>query len=917
MRINPWLLLALSLLALSLRAGETAPMKTELIAAPEITLPEAAAKVEAAWKLKDFRARLLKSGATGRTDAFWELLNLCEADAKARGDADIAAVMSWLLFEAQLLRDVNLAAPLYIKLPVVLPELGVKILAQRMESSLANIGLNVSGHEPWLWPDFREIDKTALLTAAQRTFEQTPKNNPLVRLQLAATLLACGGGDAPKEFSAARLAVEKSHPQQARQCLTQLVEGLVNAGVKDALLPLLDLAEADAAEGPVTAPVSGSFRGSDARPRTAQSTLFRALGWIQQSSWQYPQNDGTQRIELPAARAWLEKNAAAQTWNSKKKVFTCDSSPPGKEALYAAAKVFEQKYGFEAIDRLVAGPQELNTIIKELIALFERTPEAAKDPAGADLLLGLLEARGGREGVMYDDRSLMLVQLPKMDAKLGERLWVYALRKALSRDGTETVFQSLEPDPAVVRAACLALLPEYQKAFDSAVAAGNSAGVLQAGMQMLFLDGRPDEAKMLEHMAKAPLEWVSGRREGKLHRWGFTLFNARRMGYLRYLLMLGAKDVASYRAKRGDAHPIGQFQHICSWNDHTDGNPGSGEEQLALCRKWLEENESKLMWDRERHRITGARSPAKAQLAATIEPLTALGFKMDDLMNAVGYAEQEAARRMLESILGTVQPTADAAKNAAIAKAIFALADVSKASENDDHSRKLMAAVSRISREAGVEALTAMLSRELELTVKNNSTGRLSMLENRFIGVDPAVLSAAREKLAAQYRKKVEEPEATTAHERSINLVHYLWLGGELDIPRLEKILADLNKTGGERRIDFEQWAKVIGDTGNLSGLRLLLALAKVNPASRMMTLARFESFCGFYNSVNRQLVPREPDARLEFVANWFATNEKEIKWSPERRSFVAPVMPEQPRPAPQGTAPVKPPAPPAEPKEF
>ncbi len=143
---------------------------------PQVPLPAAELTAAAGrWKLDRAAERAAQPGAAGQHDLFWEILRLWEKDEKARADADLEAVMSWLLFDAGLAGDGNLADPVYGKLPALAPRLGERLLDRRLGGWIATVqAAGASGGEPWLWAEFPGMDRKALAEAVAALCLATP-----------------------------------------------------------------------------------------------------------------------------------------------------------------------------------------------------------------------------------------------------------------------------------------------------------------------------------------------------------------------------------------------------------------------------------------------------------------------------------------------------------------------------------------------------------------------------------------------------------------------------------------------------------------------------------------------------------------------------------------------------------------------
>ncbi|HEY3323913.1 MAG TPA: hypothetical protein VGP72_25905 [Planctomycetota bacterium] len=913
--------LALTLLtACSLHGLENIPQKAAPLAPPEKELTAAAKE----WQLKNLAERLAQPGAAGVQDVFWEVLQLYEKEPKARKDHDLEVLMDWMLFSANLWNNPNTSEPALIKLPPLVPASGAKLLDKCINKWMTNLGGGGEdryvpagpGTAPWQWPEFSRIDPTVLAAAVRRALE--PSHNPQARLWLAAALLACGDAEGQKELATARALVEKNYSVQGGHTYAQILDSLINAGVRQALPLLIEQAEQHK-ETP-----QPSDEGAFSSPQQqALTRICQLLGW----NWTPTQaeNEGNKpaptdyKVEFARLRSWLKTHMSELVWDPARRRFTGNAPPPGWETIWKAAVAVEKKFGLKCLVSIAQGRDARQTV-QGVLDLIEKSTAAANDEDVGTLLLELLQQPATDCWWAIEGNRRLLVQVPKLNPKLGAKVWTTALQRSLTSPGHGSVglFMVTEADPAIVKEACATLLPEEQKKYDEARAAGNIDGALQSAMRLLILGAKPDRKQLAELIEKAPLEWTgAGRDQSKFRHWGDTLGGVNRTGSLRLLLATSTGELANYGKKRQSFDSLGLFQHRCGWTDSVEGiMAGTGEEVLAKCEAWLDENEAKLKWDQKKNRFVGALSPEKAALERSLQPLVRSGIKVDELLDAQRYGQREAARRLIDSTLRAVG-NPQFAKDPELGSALDSLAALAQGEGPVDTTlRNLLIALSRIDHAAGVKLWSAQIRRDLDTWFKGGglkplteaavTKGFATLAEE----IDPTVLKDARALLLPAYQAELNEKKEMDVEHRAICALICIYLGADIDDAALLKLFAEAGKL--PRQLFLEAAASHICGTGNPAGLRALLLIAKAGTErTRRQAMYSFEVHTGLAYEAARPMFSHDSDVRIEQYLAWFKGHEKEFLWNAERHSFSVPKLPRVPVDVPDFNRPVKPPAPP------
>lgn len=588
--------------------------------APALPAKELAAAAER-WKLDKAAERAARPGPTGQHDLFWQVLHLWEKDAPSRADADLRAVVEWLLFTAGLVRDGRLADPVYRKLPGLVPELGARILGMRLESWLAGAGTHSGSQAPWSWPEFPDVDKKVLAGAVRSAAKSDPRNNPVVRFWLAAALAACGAEEGEAELAAAWAAVRKDLPSQSGALASAAASGLAGAGVKAGLGLLQEQAEAEldnlerlGAAGQMPAP-------------PPLMSLQRLLGWHAETIATL----GEHRNRLAAVRQALEKGADKLQWDAGAKRFT-GLVPPGTERLAAAARALPDRYHLRTDSALAGGREACRQLFAQLVTLMGRDAAAARDPALAELALALLEV--ARPETDRRLRRQLLVALPAVSRPLGVRCWARFLADRLEavEPGTLRIADDLlnldrqlqDLDRTLLPEARKLLLPEMKKAFEAA--ADQGAGErLKRALAYLYAGGPAAEVKLPELLAAAEQPGGFSRGRGVLANWAQGLVEAGNVEGLHLALADVREDLDRRAAHNAHATALMAFLWLSGLSKERYQPVLARDDEtlvrdLAACARWLGASGDKLKWDAKAGRFAPPEGLAPPDLASLRPP---------------------------------------------------------------------------------------------------------------------------------------------------------------------------------------------------------------------------------------------------------------------------------------------------------
>jgi hypothetical protein len=880
-------------------------------------VPKELAAAAERWKLERAAERAAQPGVAGQHDLFWEVVKLWEADAKARADADLAAVVDWLLFTVGLWNDQNLADPVYGKVPTLVPALGDKLMDKRLAVWVASLQTSSGGGEPWTWADFPGLDKKALAAAVGRQMKSGPRSNPVARAWLAVLLASAGDEKGLEELSAARAALEKDLPSRAGQINAAMATSLSNAGIKACLPLLLDLAEAElaGAKAPPPAdrfgrPMPGDFGGGYG-PGTVPWSLTRfhqLVGW---PTAKLSAAGADLKAAVAKARTWLKDSYPRLAWDAKLRRFTGGVVQPGMERLGAAAAAVEKKWNLSVLDRLGSGQQTYYGALQELVGVMENQAEAAKDPAAIELFSILLE-EAGPSLPSYGSSDSLRTRLARLSPELAGRYMACGIKTSLlSRGGSNLDYylQSLSAgDAKAVKEAMAILAPEMEKLYAEAAKGTDAERTLNLALACLFTGAKLDKKELAALVAKAPASSGGYSGDSTLAQRAQSMARCGRTGGLRLLLAVGRKEIGRYSTD-GANHPIRQFGQLAGWRAFGESTAGTAEEELARAEAWLDKYDSRLVWDRNRGQFTGALPPGmETAIAAAEAAKERWGLKVDE---ALAGGSQDAARRLFSEIIELMEKKPEAAADGQLAALALALVEPGRIDDNyDDLLReRLYVKLPKLNREAGVKAWTNMLRKRLlgEGTPRRDP-GDLAYLGTRLKGYDPTVAAEAAKALLPELKKSWDAAPADKFEDRVGRAMAYVFAGGDLPKEDLDKLLAEADKLGSSGYSRLAQWSQPIAQAGNPAGLKLMLTSARNNRATRANTLGQFdyltsrkaERFGGdYYNLTDEQQIER-----VDACLKWLEENQKNLEFVPGQNRFKLKVEAPGPKDPKKGPGP-------------
>jgi len=862
-------------------------------------LPAAALKaLGEKYKIENASERCSTPGAAGQHDLFWELISLCEKDEKARADADVGSALQFLLFRANLARDPVTAEVATRKLPLLHEDIGAKLLDDKLKHWMTNTSLNANGSEPWFWPEYADIDRKALNKAVRRLAATGPKHNPVAKMWIALALLSADDPDAAKEIAAARTNLQKNMPAQAGSLYQNAIRGMAENGVRAALPWMLQQAEQEIAE---SAQMPEHQRFNNSLPR-----IYQLLGWP-------ASNNPNPKQDFPRVKEWLDKNIAGLKWDRNRRRFLADAPPPGMEALYTAAQTVEKAHGIKCLDLLLTGGGN-EALLLEVFKLIQAKPETAKDAAVGELLVAVFGS-ANRQYVRED----MVTQLNKIiavNAELGAKLWAQIIRQSFVQNpqyGPANLTRQLtKGDAAAVNAAFAMLAAEYQKEFEAAAKTGTPDQLLALQLQALYCGAKLEKKALAPLLEKAGADWT--RRDGKLGQWASSMVRAGRTAGLRLQLLQAEREIAA-GVEAQNFHTVRNFQHQAGWGDEYERSALTPQEQLARAEEWLNRNEAKLKYDENNQRFTGALSPEKEQLAALLEPFQKK-YKLAEV--SMSGNVRTIARTAFNALMTLLQANADAAKDESVGALVCALMDAGQMRQDESLASRLLVELPKYSTAAGVQVWSRTIRRSIDEGLRNNSVYSIVNTDRRYITQQPAIVAEARKALAPEMLKLWQDSAKDTPQQKLLKGVAALYVGAEITIDDLAKVLKDLEAVGDDSRRGVPQAAEEIVKSGNASGLSLLLLGAQTLPESRTGYLGRFEQLISYDGGGMRvhQLNEEQVTKRIEYYFGWLKENAGKLVWDPKVQKFKPPAPPTPPAvapPQPARPAAVPPPPPPVE----
>lgn len=851
------------------------------------------------WKMSRVWERLNQVGLMGQQDLFWELVHLWEKDEKSRSDKDLIAIMDRLLFRANLWSNTTLATPINEKVVAFVPSLGDRILDKRLQTWLNSAREHSTGAEPWRWARFHELPRERLAAAVNRLIETGPKHNPVARLWMTAALLSVDKDKGTAAFTEARTKLKKDLPTKADSISLSIIVSLAEGGIKDALPMLLDLAESGTKP---TSPMPRSrFSPSYTPSHSALPTFYRLTG----VRWTYASGRQDQTNALAQARKWLEANFKTISWDAKKRRYVGAVAYPGMEAIQAPAVAVKKKFGFECLERLAEGKLTYGKALLELASLMETKPEAVKDKDMRALVSGCIDSI---KNAYENELPMILGKMPRIDPELGARLWsrrviLGAPRQGLS--GFSTLFKGL-PDLPPEKAAIFRkhVSDELQKEETKQLKAGANTKALAMHVAGLFLGNPPNQAKLAQLTAKAPSERAATDQSRQLEYCATEVIQSGNVNGLKLLLMLGRKDLKSYKT-RGYSHPITRFGQYLGWPRTSDYSKQNPEELLKKCESWLARHESKLKWDRNKRQFKGAPPPrgeALAEVTEYIEKTYKLKIQGDPTR------ERDDARRLFSELVLLMAAKPEAAKDPKVGEAIIELIPLGSLDQDRLLRTRLYSKVPKMNRDLGVRILASFLKKELfALVGRRSSPGTLTNLETRIPDLDKSMVPEARKLMAPEVKKKMDAAGDAKVNERiSLHLIG-MYSGLKLPFADLDKHLEEAGKVGDTSRFYLATWGEAIARAGNPDGLRLILMEADRNQNMRRTALNTFEYMVGVRSKkydyrAHRKMTTAQRKALVASHLKWLEKNQATLQWNPATGRYKgftptpAPTPPQPPR---------------------
>lgn len=857
----------LFLFAFATMALEPEVIRKEREGTPATVSAEAVRALESDWKIKGLSARLQRPGATGQEDVFWELCQLCEAQAAARSDKHVEAVLDWLLFEAALVNQRTILEAASIKLPALAPNIGRKILTQRLRELRANLTAD-SLTLATAWSDFSHLDKAALNGALKEIAAGAQDHNPVTRIWMAANGLAFEQAGSQKEFADACAALEKDLPTQAQMLVERLVQSMESGGAR-AVLPLL-LARTDS-----------SRDGWNSLQRVHQ-----LLGWTADNRGRDVASD------LARTRQWVDANYSTLTWDPRNRYFNSDAAPPGAEQQFDAAKKVLAAYGY----RYPAHARDSLAVANVLAGLLKEQP--GKSPEAKNALADLLacQIQTNRESWLSSEQTALIAGIDKIEPDVAARIWARALGASFAQlPRTEAIksFQRFEKDRdrELLARVMNALLSEQTTVYENALQSGDAPTALNATVIRVLAGGKPDYAQLDKLMDKAP-DWCG--RRGKMTEWSNSMTIDGYAAGLRLLLYLATRDPGG---NDGGAvlDPLQYFYILCNWYKWGVMPPEPRGQQIAAANAWLDECQNKLIWLVNKSKFTGFPPPHKAALYGLFAKLPP-AFKI----NANDAMDEDGLRLTALQLMRCVDTVPGAAAEPAFGEVLMQVLALSfaqnKQSDTLDHA---LLEVAKYPLELATKVAALKYETELERTMARGFFGL--RLEQNY-KIDPKITAAARAQVLPKIQAKFAAAQKDNSADTLVLALACGYFGGAVD----DAAMGELIKKAPATEINkWSDWADAIARTPNKAGLRILVMLMQRDPAYGGGALIRMDRLCGRIN-MGRNTPASE---RIADYQNWLRQNEAMLTWDEAAKQYRLPgnEVPADPQKA------VRPPKPPEE----
>jgi len=866
---------------------------------PDKKLAAAAAR----WKIENALKRIRRAGAAGRHDLFWELLTLLEKDDKARADADLVAVMDWLLFTARLWKHADLGPAASRKIPKLVPALGERLMVVRLEEWISRAAVRYPGGEPWNWPEFSGNGRRNLGKAARKLLTAGPRHNPLTRVWIAAALVVAGEKDGGKELAAARKLLKERLPSRDARVTYLLGSSLATGGARECLALLLDAAESHQADNRV--PRGRVVPGKSGRPVPEEKldeaaekvpakrarpfvrsywppalTRFYALvGWI------LPADRGNASGTIAAARKWLGANLAKLSWDAKVGRFAGGAPQPGLEALHRAAAALRKKSGYDVISGLRVGTHSAVNALLQLVDFGQKDAAAARTAEFKAVAKELIRLAGSS---LSSYRTKLMPKLAAVAPELAVEVCVSSISPVLEQMATTGSYYDLASlrgvKPEMLAAACARLRPEFKKRYLEAGKTNSAEKKMYTGLTYLYVGGKLSQGEV--HRLVSDGIKANARYQRQLIQAADYVARTGSVAGLRLMLAVARVEIAAGGSRVPRYNPaLSNFNRLVGWAGHHMKISGASLEDVRKAEKWIDEHEKSLKWDAGKQRFTGALHPDLAKrerLCRAIEKKWGLKLGKDMADPRNGHAR--AAGALLKLVRG--KPAA--AKDANVVELVEEL--VGRVFSPHIGAGRLVTELPKVNRELGRRALGAWVRQHLKAGAA--SPGALSMLVHPQGRKDlnPAELREACKPLVAEFQ--AEFARSVEKKESAGDQLHKAWacafVGGKVD----EALVRKLMKADSERRGGHSEsiWGAILVVAGRRLGLKVLLWHAALKSKhTGAYALGQFEYLSGRSNKRSSRYY-RLSAEKIKAAAGqqlaWLKANEDKLAWNPKDGRF-------------------------------
>jgi hypothetical protein len=842
------------------------------------------------WKMKSAVERLRIPGAAGQHDLFWEILAIWEKQAKARKDKDLIAVMDWLLFKVGLWKHTDLGPAAAKQLPDLVPEIGKRLLVARLGDWVVRQAGSFRGGEPWTWPEFAGKKRKHLATAAAELLQTGPKHNPLTRIWIAAAMLAGGAEGADKEMAATRKLLKQRLPSKFSGVSATVAISLAGTGVTKGLALLLDAAEAELddrdkrAKSPdprYRARPHGAYRPASRGWPTPLVRFYSLVRWMQPPGG--AQTNERARGALTEAREWLKANLAKLKWDPAARRYAGGEPQAGLEKFFKAAAVLKEKYGYEEVDRLVDRQVSAASALARLLALADAKPALTGDENFAAVAAELIKLGGDallRAG--SSSSQDFFKKISKLPRPLAVEFYVSVFGDALRstrRYNLSRLSLAQHADPAIFRAACEKLRPEFRKACETAAKGSDSGAALEAALRYLYVGGDVPQEKLTELVKSVSASSYSQR--SHLKTWSETMIRSGMARGLRVCLALAQEESA-----RSGSYYIRAFGKYAGWYTRNQYRYPDAKTELARALKWLPANESKLTWNAAEKRFGGAPAPGAEDVlkhAAEIEKRWKLNVR-------AASRERDAARRLFSEVVALASRNAEAAKDPKLMALVEGLVVIGRVREDTLLHKKLMVDVPKFNRALGARFWANYLKEKLAATTRHRSgPSGLTMLDRTFPGMDHSILPEACKLLRADAKKAWAAAANLKIDEKVRAALSYVAVGGTLEEVKVRDLFKEAEKLGTLTRLGLYYWGSAVAALGNVEGLELILIYAEKNPRAAS-SLGKYMYMVGKskdkYGRDLWRLAPGGVKQKIGEEMRWLKANKKNLAFDAKTGRF-------------------------------